>query len=193
MSRPVRAVAAPSRGRDRMKKILLLSVLLMPPACARAQAADGPLPPAVGAALDKKFPGWKFAEVRQDIRRYLSEHVSPDARGDMIRGDFDGNGEQDYALLIRHGDVKNAGGSVSGPEIHAVAFLKKGRRYRYYHLRDGAGEYLALVRKGEKGYEYGADRHFRYARDAVFSGHFEKGGVSFVFEKGKFRSMVTSD
>jgi hypothetical protein len=49
------------------------------------------------------------------------------------------------------------------------------------------------MKKGERDYNYETDKKFTYKNDAVFTGYWEKGGVTFVYERGKFRSIVTSD
>ncbi len=58
---------------------------------------------------------------------------------------------------------------------------------------DDGGEYIALMKKGEKDYDYETDKNFIYKNDALFSGYFEKGGSSYIYEKGKFRGITTSD
>ncbi len=150
------------------------------------------LPSIVRAELDKRFPGWRFPKVDEGIHRYLRENISADTRPEFISGDFDGNGQLDYAVMIEHGVALNEDGNPVGHNIYVVAFLKYGGKLKFYMVEDG-GEYITLIKKGEKGYDYETDKNFIYKNDALFSGYFEKAGVSHIYEKGKFRGITTSD
>ena len=150
------------------------------------------LPSTVRAELDKRFSGWRFPKVDEGIHRYLRENISADTRPEFISGDFDGNGQLDYAVIIEHGVALGEDGNPVGHNTYVVAFLKSGDKLKFY-MMDGGGEYIALIKKGEKGYEYGTGKNFIYKNDAIFSGYFEKGGSSYIYEKGKFRSIITSD
>jgi len=150
------------------------------------------LPSIVRTELDKRFSGWRFPKVDEGIHRYLRENISADIRPEFISGDFDGNGQLDYAVIIEHGVALGEDGNPVGHNIYVVAFLKNGNKLKFYMLRDG-GEFIALIKKGEKGYDYATDKNFIYKNDAIFSGYFEKGGSSYIYEKGKFRGITTSD
>ena len=177
------------------KKILplLLGLLLMPCQLIGQETTKPELPAAIKSALDRKFPGWKFAPVSDEIRRFLRENVSTDTRPEMISGDFDGNGRLDYAVLIEHGNIFNEKRQPIGKNIYVVAFLRKGAGFKLYVLEKGNNEYLALSKKGEKDYSYQTDQNFVYAHDAVFAGIFDKGGSSFIYRNGRFHSVITSD
>lgn len=150
------------------------------------------LPPIVRAELDKRFSGWRFPKIDEGIHRYLRENISADIRPEFISGDFDGNGQSDYAVIIEHGVALGEDGNPVGHNIYVTAFLKNGNKLRFYKLEDGS-EYIALIKKGEEGYDYETDKNFIYKNDAIFSGYFEKAGSSHIYEKGKFRAITTSD
>jgi hypothetical protein len=152
------------------------------------------IPTAVKTSLDKNFPGWEFPFVSDDIRRFLKEHVSKDARPEVIQGDFDGDGHMDYAVLIEYGVTET---TQEPPQrfvhdVYVVAFLFRVTGYEMYRI-GGGGEYLYLMKKGVRDYDYEADRHFYYSNDAIFAGYFEKGGTSYMYENGGFRAIITSD
>ncbi len=65
------------------------------------------LPSTVRAELDKRFSGWRFPKVDEGIHRYLRENISADTHPEFISGDFDGNGQLDYAVIIEHGVALN--------------------------------------------------------------------------------------
>jgi hypothetical protein len=152
------------------------------------------LPTAVKASLDKNFPGWQFPFVSNDIRRFLKERVSTDARPEVITGDFDGDGQLDYAVLIEYGEVAKTQEPPRPPghDFYLVALLNRPSGYEMSRIGEGV-EYLSLMKKGDRDHNYEADRYFHYAHDAIFAGHFEKGGTSYIYENGGFRAIITSD
>jgi hypothetical protein len=150
------------------------------------------LPSSARLTLNRRFPGWKFVEVSQEVRQFFET----DRQGELphlISGDFDGNGQPDYAALIWHGKVSNEAGQAIGHRSFLVVFLRKGSGYRIYVIRDPDGEYLSLAKKGTKDYNYDQQKEITYANDAILTGIFEKGGSSYVYENGRFRSFVSSD
>ena len=160
------------------------------------------LPSIVRAELDKRFSGWRFPKVDESIHRYLREINSADIHPEFISGDFDGNGQLDYAVRIEHGVALGEDGDPVGHNTYVVAFLKNRDKLKFYMLEHGMandgmvdyeGEIITLIKKGEKGYEYGTGKNFIYKNDTIFSGYFEKGGSSYIYEKGKFRGITTSD
>jgi hypothetical protein len=48
------------------------------------------------------------------------------------------------------------------------------------------------MRKGDRDYDYGAQREFTYEYDTIMSG-FGMGGMSYLYENGKFRAIISSD
>jgi hypothetical protein len=167
----------------------------MIPALSLGQESSIEIPSEIKSMLDKKFPGWKFAEVDEYVRSFLRERVSANARPEIIPGDFDGNEKADYAVLIKHGKMFDESGKVIGENVYVVAFLKKRNDYRLYVLNadGGAPEYLTLGRKGEQSYDHKADKKFTYANDSIEGWIFEKAGWTYVYEKGKFRYIYTLD
>jgi hypothetical protein len=162
----------------------------------RYQTEPNPIPEvplAIKTELDKRFPDWRFPKIDPEIGRYLREHHTPDMYPEFISGDFDGNGQIDYAALIEDGTaLLNEEGVPVEASRQLIVFLKNGKKFKFHSL-DQASEYIALIKKGERGYSYETDKKFTYKNDAIFTGFWEKGGVSLVYEKGKFRSIVTSD
>jgi hypothetical protein len=151
------------------------------------------LPSAIKSALDSRFPGWQFPAVSEDICKFLKDYVARDARPELISGDFDGNGRRDYAALVQHGTVTNSEGMPIGHNVYVIAFLKKGSRFKMYIADPEGGEYLVLMRKGKRDYDYETNRYFTYANDGIFAGIFEKAGESYIYENGRFRAIITSD
>jgi hypothetical protein len=47
-----------------------------------------------------------------------------------------------------------------------------------------SGDFLTVWKKGDRGYNYETQKHFTFAIDAV---------EAIIFEKGRFRAIVTGD
>jgi hypothetical protein len=150
------------------------------------------LPPPAYLILDRRFPGWKFAEVSREVQQYFERDLQG-APPHLISGDFDGNRQPDYAALIWHGKARDGGGKAIGPRSFLVIFLRTGKGYRVHVIKDPVGEYLCLARKGTKDYNYDEQKEITYVNDAILIGIFEKAGVSYVYENGRFRLFTSSD
>jgi hypothetical protein len=170
----------------------LLICLWCSQAPSSAQHYVNELPASARLTLNRRFPGWKFAEVSQEVRHFFETEM-PGKSPYLIKGDFDGNGKPDYATLIWHGQVRNGQGTITWPRSFLVVFLRKGSGYRMYVIKKPDGEYLCLAHKGTKDFNYDEQKEITYANDAILTGILEKGGSSYVFEKGRFRSFVSSD
>ena len=142
--------------------------------------------------LNRKFPGWRFAEVGPEVRQFFEQEMSGVSPA-LISGDFDGNGRLDYAALIQHGKILNEHGKAIGSQYYLVAFLRKGIGYRMFVIKNPDGEYLCLAKKGTRDYNYEEQKEITYANDGIMTGILEKGGSSYVYENGRFRSFVSGD
>lgn len=172
--------------------IALLLCLLCAQTVYAAQNRSTALPPAARLMLDRRFPGWKFAEVSREVKQFFETSMKG-ASPSLVSGDFDGDAGHDYAALIRHGKIFNPSGKAIGSRYYLVVFLRRGARYRMHVVKDPDGEYLCLAQKGTRGYNYEEQREITYANDAILTGIFEKAGSSYVYERGRFRSFVSSD
>jgi hypothetical protein len=173
----------------------IIAALLLCVLCSQstswAQNHADKLPSSARLTLNRRFPGWKFAEMSQEVRLFFETEMKGKLP-DLISGDFDGNGQPDHAALIRHGNVKGEGKAI-WPRFFLVVFLRKGRGYRMYVIKEPNGEYLCLAKKGTKDFNYDEQKEITYANDAILTGILEKGGSSYVYENGRFRSFVSSD
>ncbi len=151
------------------------------------------LPTAVSSILDKRFPGWRFSEVSGDVQQFFAARL---AAPNLIKGDFDGNGQIDYAVLIEHSNFDKSGVGFSHV-VETLAFLKTGAAYKLYTLGGNAPAnlelYLTLARKGEEGRNFHTEKKFRYPNDSIHVSYFEKAGGTYIYSKGRFRHVVESD
>ena len=86
-------------------------VLLLGPTAA---AQSHQLPAAAVQKLNRRFPGWKFAEPSAEVQQFFKEQLKGDSPV-AISGDFDGNRKLDYAVLISRGYYFHTHGQAIGP------------------------------------------------------------------------------
>ncbi len=110
----------------------------------------------------------------------------------IVQGDFDGNGRLDYALLIDYYTDTDDRTLDLPPTVYIIAFLAASNRYVMKVVSRQGADYLIMMPKGAEDYDYEAQRDFTYALDTILSAE-GMGGMSFLFEHGKFRPIVTSD
>lgn len=178
---------------DMNASLLLLLHFLLIPISASGQELSNQLPRTIQTSLNERFRGWNFAEVTEEIDRFLKERG---ARPELIKGDFDGDARLDYAVLIVYGRVFNGVGEVIGKKESVIAFLRRGKGFRSYVLETNPSNpefYLALAKKGGDGYDFHADKRFKYRSDAIAVAFFEKAGGSYIYKNGRFRYLTTSD
>lgn len=158
----------------------------------RAQTATLELPSEARNLLNVKFSDWKYAECDDEVRQFLKQEY-PAVRPDLISGDFDGNGRSDYAAMIVHGVTRVEDGQVVGPDAAIVVFLAQEHGFQMSVIDDPAGDYLMLIGKGEKAYDFEQQKEFTFEHDAIDAVIFEKAATSYVYEQGHFRAIITGD
>ena len=151
---------------------------------------DLPLP--IKVLLNRNFPGWSFPEVSEDDCYAVRECGGLEAFAQMIKGDFNGDGLTDYAVLIQQSAEANDKGVAKPLIVQIVAFFRKPGGYKMHLVTSEGGNDLILMPKGESDYDYGAERDFTYPRDSILSG-MGMGGTSYIWENGRFRALTTSD
>jgi len=149
------------------------------------------LPHAIKVLLDKSFAGWQFPEVSDDDCQSVKTWGGKEAYAQLIQGDFDGDGRLDYAVLIEYGSIRDRG-VVIAARTYIVVFLHDQNKYKMKIVAREGGGCLQLMRKGDSDYDYEAQREFTYQQDTIMSG-FGMGGMSYLYENGKFRAIITSD
>jgi hypothetical protein len=151
---------------------------------------DLPLP--IKVLLNRNFPGWEFPEVSEDDCYAIRECGGLEAYAQMIKGDFNEDGLQDYAVLIQQSAEATDKGAARPLVIQIVAFFRKSGGYKMHPVSSEGGGSLILMPKGESDYDYEAQQDFTYPRDSIFSG-MGMGGTSYIYENGRFRALTTSD
>jgi hypothetical protein len=170
--------------------LLFLSWMIFPPPPVQTPAIE--LPAEARNTLNVKFPDWKYAVCSAEVRDFLKQE-HPNANPNLISGDFDGNGRADYAAMINHGVTRVEDDRLAGPDPAIVVFLAQEHGFEFAVIEDPGGEYLMLIRKGDKAFDFERQQEFTFERDAIDAIIFEKGATSYVYEQGHFRAIITGD
>jgi hypothetical protein len=83
------------------------------------------LPLPIKVLLNRNYPGWSFPEVSEDDCYAVRECGGLEAYGQMIKGDFNGDGLTDYAVLIQRNAEANDKGVAKPLSVDIVAFFRK--------------------------------------------------------------------
>jgi hypothetical protein len=164
--------------------------------CVTSLAAQQSFPAGARQHLDSVYPGWRFATLRADLARNLLRGASPA----WVSGDFDGDGQPDYAVQILP--------AVSSPDsAQRVLFLLR-RRSGYAEVLIQAGAladyvYLLRERAGSKAVDLevrddtpGADAEsgtFILPHDAVTMLYAEQAASTCFLVRQTLRCVVTGD
>ena len=161
-----------------MKKTLLLTIFLCF-SVSLVEAQSIKLPNECKSILDINFRGWKLAKIQKDISAYHKKRKFP-FEPNLIKGDWNGDGKIDYAILIEH-----------KKKAKTVAFVGIQNKFKHFLLE--GGDYIQIFKKGANDYNYDSQKGFKYKNDAIFVGSGECCGSSYIWRKEKFIGIVTSD
>ena len=111
-----------------------------------------------------------------------------------IRGDFDGDGRQDIALLIqnRSRPVFEEPDRINATRV-AVCLAKASSMVLRVIEEPYCDDFIRLVKKGEDMHDVEAGHISQYPVDAIGTTCFEKAGAVFFFDGGNFRRIIDSD
>ena len=124
--------------------------------------------------LNRNHSGWEVPEVSEDDCYSIRENYGKEAYAQVIKGDFNDDWLQDYAVLIQHNVDANDKGVAKPFLIQIAAFFSKGDGYKMHDVTARGGSCLMLMRKGETDYHYESQsiRAIRFSRGL--------GGMSYV-------------
>ncbi len=153
-----------------------MCLLLASAAVACAQPAK--VPPPARALLDRQHPAWRLAPAAPQITSWFREYGFA-FHPSLVRGDFDADGNSDYAVQILEG----------GKQV-VVALMKRGGAFEEHVLaRDAANpfRYLLLFEKGSKDIDFEVSlKPFRYPRDAIGLMYFKRTPIIYSWSGGRF-------
>lgn len=164
-------------------RLTLLSLALL--VASIGAAPFDPMPAPVKAKLDAAFPGWRMAPLNSRAARgFRSKH--PSWPSNVLTGDFDGNKTTDYAVLMEHkGKTMVAAVLDSGKTLtlHSVTAPEQ----------PDPRMWLCRMTAGSSRTDLDTRKPIPLPFDTI--GLSDGGNTSrtFLYEKGKFREIRTSE
>ncbi len=152
-------------------RVSVIAVLFVCLLLLATSATGQALPSSLERFLDRNYSGWKLAGECYE---------TPSENKSVLRGDFDGNGKNDYAVKF-----------VKGNKGFLMAFLANGKQWKPFYLHiwkdadDARLSDLMLFNRGDQ-YELG-ESNFRLKFDAPadFRCESDVGGIH-VYRNGRF-------
>jgi hypothetical protein len=156
----------------------------------QSQGTSAGIPADVRRELNGKFSGWKLIKLHPYSEKRLRKKGVPN----LIRGDFDADGQTDTAAFITHRKSTEFAQSV-------VILLKRRLGFRAIsfesiHTRTDqflSYDYLVLAKRGARDFDYEANKWFRYPRDSVMLVFDARGSISYIYDGRKFLRIITGD
>ena len=162
--------------------VLVLSFLAV---TADGHAAGSAPPRDVQQLLDQKFPGWRFATIVDSLKA----QIAPDSSTEWVHGDYDGDGQTDYAVQIVRPGPKDSQQVV-------IALLRRGKGYDVHTLKSFGIQKASFLRtspKGEETMDIKNDTTIINPADVIDLLYGQEAGETFVYEKGRFRLIASGD
>lgn len=158
-------------------------------ALTHAAFADGvSIPKPIRADLDHRYPHWQLYDLdamQPGERKYCKAEPGWSS---FVTGDFNGDGQPDYAVLI-----------ASGKRGYALAYMKRGTEYRAFNLfpakpgDTGSAGYLMLAAKGAVHGSVTTGRSQAALQDGVSLIFCESSLATYFFKHGRFVQKVEVD
>lgn len=152
------------------------------------------IPKEVRRVLEQNYVDWKIAEVSDAVAEFYRRQSKP-LPPQIFSGDFNGDGKTDYAVnLIR---------LKSGARTQIVLLLLNVQddnpektileEFPFSGDNSKTGVFINLRKQGDTAFDYDRNKKFTFMLDAVEIVYFEKSSVAYIFERGRFREIITSD
>jgi len=141
------------------------------------------IPDGVKLVLDHLHPGWKLAEISDEDRQICFKNESK-YEPTLIWGDFDGDGKQDYAAIIKYG-TKTA----------VIAFLARGTGYQPFEVFVTSQRIKRppdLLHVFPKGAQLGGT-HRKALHESITAEYCESSTIVYFYEAGTFHQVITED
>ncbi len=134
-------------------------------------------------AVAKLWPKWRLLNVSAEVREWATSRKEDPT---VAYGDFDGDSEEDAALLI---ETAPQSGSIKIVACLSSIGAAKPVVVETPYCSDG----VTRVSKGQRYYDFATGLEGTYPQDGIHAYCFEKAGATYIFSDGSFRQIVDSD
>jgi hypothetical protein len=158
---------------------------------AGAPSAQGALDDACKAHIGARFREWTMASVSAPVaERARARGFDPT----VARGDFDGDGRTDVALLVHVGPTLVLGAPQRIAASRVVVCLNRPSGVAVHVIDEPyCGDYIERAPKGEQYHDIENDRKDVYPLDGVITVCFKQASATFLYDGAGFRRIVTGD
>ena len=169
------------------------------PAAGTADVCEQKVPASLRSALKKKFPGFRpprLGDQDADSTEF-NRHAGGDGCITVARGDFDGDGQKDVAILLTNG---------KSDDVRLVVALRRATSWAIYRLPTWCGSisacYVETVKPGLFKRTESLDiplsspderDYLRSRTENVLSGTVEATGIVYAHSGGKWRYVWVED
>ena len=144
------------------------------------QAKPEQLPSVCVSLISSTYPTWKTLTPHADVLTWASAHKFNPV---VATGDFDGNGQKDWATL-----------GSDGKNSKVILCMSVGNMKKIVVAEDGGcSDYIDSYRAKSSVLNYDTGKQEVLRRDVVATSCFEKSGRVFILERGQFRVFFNSD
>lgn len=165
--------------------------LVISPLSLQAQRNEDSLLDACKARITAKFKQWRLASATAAVAEFAkTRHENPA----VTKGDFDGDGRQDLALLIQDGPAPESDLPGRLDSLHLAVCLNQKTGIKLYLIdKPYCGDGITRTPKGNSYYDFETNKTGTYRLDGVSAYCFEKAGATYEFADGQFQRIVDSD
>ena len=153
-----------------------------------AQKREFELPIDAKAKLFRQYGYWNYGNVTIPIYNHHTGKKVGSKYADLIRGDFNGDGNLDYAgIFILEDSTKW--------KDYLIVLLFNGNYYETQILDQASVEMdiVELIPRGREETEVESRKKYQSEYDAIGFGAYEKASDTWFFKDGKFININTSD
>lgn len=166
-------------------------VLMLVFQASAVQAQKGGLEGACKSQITKKLREWSITSVKADVAEWTKSHR---ANPTLVRGDFDGDGHLDIALLIQNRPKP----VLEYPEraySSLIAVCLSRPTAVVLHLIDKpyCSDFIERAPKGQRYFDFETEKASSYPLDGVRTVCFEKASATYVYNGAGFRRIVDGD
>ena len=169
----------------------VLLVMVVSTLSLQGQTNEKRLLSACETRIAARFRQWRFAQVTAEVAEFAKrQHENPT----IARGDFDGDGRTDVALLIQDGAAPDSNYPGRLNSLHIAVCLNRKTQVKLYMIdKLYCGDGITRAPKGKSYYNFETEKTGTYLLDGVSAYCFEKAGATYEFENGAFHQIVDSD
>jgi hypothetical protein len=147
------------------------------------------LPESAKSALNTYYGRWDYCKGEVPAFDPKGKHIGWEY-ADVIKGDFNGDGNTDYAVLVRLSD------SIESRQSNLAVLFGKGNQFVVLVVRAdyySSDNILYLQKRGKSIEDVEAGKIIKLKYDAIDDAIFEKVSTTYYYHDGRFSAIFSGD